>query len=174
MPSLGRELGSFLSSGVLMLQSLDSPELSAIVHDLLSTVEELCDQNEFHGSQERYFELVERCADQRPVRPLLSSPRWGRGLGQVVGRGALWVCKQIRACSPVCLTHTLAYFTRRSPPPALLVSLVLVQLVSWHVGPRKDIFRSWSDLEEEEGYLISNLLKKQLLCLWTHSQACES
>lgn len=91
MPSLGRELGSFLSSGVLMLQSLDSPELSAIVHDLLSTVEELCDQNEFHGSQERYFELVERCADQRPVRPLLSSPRWGQGLGQVVGRGALWV-----------------------------------------------------------------------------------
>ncbi|XP_057384781.1 tuberin isoform X7 [Balaenoptera acutorostrata] len=48
------------------LQSLDSPELRAIVHDLLTTVEELCDQNEFHGSQERYFELVERCADQRP------------------------------------------------------------------------------------------------------------
>ncbi|GAB5583199.1 tuberin isoform X5 [Prionailurus iriomotensis] len=48
------------------LQSLDSPELRAIVHDLLTTVEELCDQNEFHGSHERYFELVERCADQRP------------------------------------------------------------------------------------------------------------
>ncbi|XP_065780126.1 tuberin isoform X2 [Muntiacus reevesi] len=54
------------------LQSLDSPELSAIVHDLLSTVEELCDQNEFHGSQERYFELVERCADQRPESSLLN------------------------------------------------------------------------------------------------------
>lgn len=52
-----------------MLQSLESPELRAIVHDLLTTVEELCDQNEFHGSQERYFELIERCADQRPVRP---------------------------------------------------------------------------------------------------------
>ncbi|XP_068824790.1 tuberin isoform X2 [Capricornis sumatraensis] len=54
------------------LQSLDSPELSAIVHDLLSTVEELCDQNEFHGLQERYFELVERCADQRPESSVLN------------------------------------------------------------------------------------------------------
>ncbi|KAM5227476.1 tuberin isoform 6-T6 [Ctenodactylus gundi] len=54
------------------LQSLDSPELRAIVHDLLTTVEELCDQNEFHGSQERYFELVESCADQRPESSLLN------------------------------------------------------------------------------------------------------
>nr|XP_021554027.1 tuberin isoform X2 [Neomonachus schauinslandi] len=54
------------------LQNLDSPELRAIVHDLLTTVEELCDQNEFHGSQERYFELVERCADQRPESSLLN------------------------------------------------------------------------------------------------------
>uniref|UniRef100_A0A8C3X4F7 Tuberin n=1 Tax=Catagonus wagneri TaxID=51154 RepID=A0A8C3X4F7_9CETA len=54
------------------LQSLDSLELAAIVHDLLTTVEELCDQNEFHGSQERYFELVERCADQRPESSLLN------------------------------------------------------------------------------------------------------
>uniref|UniRef100_A0A452SGI9 TSC complex subunit 2 n=1 Tax=Ursus americanus TaxID=9643 RepID=A0A452SGI9_URSAM len=52
--------------------TLDSPELRAIVHDLLTTVEELCDQNEFHGSQERYFELVERCADQRPESSLLN------------------------------------------------------------------------------------------------------
>lgn len=56
---------------ILAFQSLDSPELTAIVHDLLTTVEELCDQNEFHGSQERYFELVERYADQRPVSPPL-------------------------------------------------------------------------------------------------------
>ncbi|XP_042636705.1 tuberin [Orycteropus afer afer] len=54
------------------LKSLESPELRAIVHDLLTTVEELCDQNEFHGSQERYFELVERCADQRPESSLLN------------------------------------------------------------------------------------------------------
>ncbi|KAM5130749.1 tuberin isoform 1-T1 [Callospermophilus lateralis] len=54
------------------LQSLESPELSTIVHDLLTTVEELCDQNEFHGSQERYFQLVESCADQRPESSLLN------------------------------------------------------------------------------------------------------
>ncbi|XP_069343173.1 tuberin isoform X1 [Eulemur rufifrons] len=54
------------------LQCLDSPELRTIVHDLLTTVEELCDQNEFHGSRERYFELVESCADQRPESSLLN------------------------------------------------------------------------------------------------------
>ncbi|MEJ1287491.1 tuberous sclerosis 2 [Cricetulus griseus] len=54
------------------LQNLDSPELKTIVHDLLTTVEELCDQNEFHGSQERYYELVESYADQRPESSLLN------------------------------------------------------------------------------------------------------
>ncbi|XP_064151444.1 tuberin isoform X5 [Loxodonta africana] len=54
------------------LLTLESQELRAIVHDLLTTVEELCDQNEFHGSQERYFELIERCADQRPESSLLN------------------------------------------------------------------------------------------------------
>ncbi|KAM6299277.1 tuberin [Aegotheles albertisi] len=54
------------------LQSLDSQELKSIVHDLLTTVEELCDQNEFHGSEERFFELVERCADQRPESSVLN------------------------------------------------------------------------------------------------------
>ncbi|XP_051825456.1 tuberin isoform X3 [Antechinus flavipes] len=54
------------------LQSIESQELKTIVHDLLTTVEELCDQNEFHGSEERFFELVERCADQRPESSLLN------------------------------------------------------------------------------------------------------
>uniref|UniRef100_A0A8C3PQX3 Tuberin n=1 Tax=Calidris pygmaea TaxID=425635 RepID=A0A8C3PQX3_9CHAR len=54
------------------LQSLESQELKTIVHDLLTTVEELCDQNEFHGSEERFFELVERCADQRPESSVLN------------------------------------------------------------------------------------------------------
>lgn len=55
-------------NGFVSLQVLESQELKSIVHDLLTTVEELCDQNDFHGSEERFFELVERCADQRPVR----------------------------------------------------------------------------------------------------------
>ncbi|NWU96858.1 TSC2 protein, partial [Upupa epops] len=54
------------------LQCLESQELKSIVHDLLTTVEELCDQNEFHGSEERFFELVERCADQRPESSVLN------------------------------------------------------------------------------------------------------
>uniref|UniRef100_A0A670XVE5 Tuberin n=1 Tax=Pseudonaja textilis TaxID=8673 RepID=A0A670XVE5_PSETE len=57
---------------VEQLQSLESQELNSIVHDLLTTVEELCDQNDFHGSKERYFELVERCADQRPESSVLN------------------------------------------------------------------------------------------------------
>ncbi|XP_066496483.1 tuberin isoform X3 [Tiliqua scincoides] len=54
------------------LQTLESQELKSIVHDLLTTVEELCDQNDFHGSKERYFDLVERCADQRPDSSVLN------------------------------------------------------------------------------------------------------
>ncbi|XP_015271085.1 PREDICTED: tuberin [Gekko japonicus] len=54
------------------LQTLESQELKSIVHDLLTTVEELCDHNDFHGSKERYFELVERCADQRPESSVLN------------------------------------------------------------------------------------------------------
>ncbi|XP_072838442.2 tuberin isoform X1 [Pogona vitticeps] len=54
------------------LQTLDNPELKSIVHDLLTTVEELCDQNNFHGAKDRYFELVERCADQRPESSVLN------------------------------------------------------------------------------------------------------
>ncbi|KAL8174982.1 UNVERIFIED_CONTAM: Tuberous sclerosis 2-like protein, partial [Gekko kuhli] len=53
-------------------QTLESQELKSIVHDLLTTVEELCDHNDFHGSKERYFELVERCADQRPESSVLN------------------------------------------------------------------------------------------------------
>ncbi|XP_029433255.1 tuberin isoform X4 [Rhinatrema bivittatum] len=48
------------------LQILKSQELKSIVHDLLNTVEELYELKEFHGCKERYFELIERCAEQRP------------------------------------------------------------------------------------------------------------
>ncbi|XP_042293954.1 LOW QUALITY PROTEIN: tuberin [Sceloporus undulatus] len=54
------------------LQTLESQELKSIVHDLLTTVEELCDQNDFHGSKERYFELVEKCANERPESSVLN------------------------------------------------------------------------------------------------------
>ncbi|XP_061456023.1 tuberin isoform X2 [Rhineura floridana] len=54
------------------LQTLETQELKSIIHDLLTSVEELCDQNDFHGSKERYFELVERCANQRPESSVLN------------------------------------------------------------------------------------------------------
>ncbi|XP_069503431.1 tuberin isoform X2 [Ambystoma mexicanum] len=51
---------------LLQIQVLSSQELRYIVHDLLSAVEELCEQKDFHGSKDRYFDLIEKCADQRP------------------------------------------------------------------------------------------------------------
>lgn len=46
---------------------MGSPDLKVIVYELLSTVEELYEQNDFHGSSPRFFSLVEKCADKRPV-----------------------------------------------------------------------------------------------------------
>ncbi|MEQ2181424.1 hypothetical protein GOODEAATRI_011438, partial [Goodea atripinnis] len=40
--------------------------LKAIVYELLTTVEELYEQNGYHGSTEKFFSLVEKCADKRP------------------------------------------------------------------------------------------------------------
>ncbi|XP_069065851.1 tuberin isoform X3 [Pleurodeles waltl] len=55
-----------MESLLQQIQVLSSQELKYIVHDLLSAVEELCEQKDFHGSTDRYFELLEKCADQRP------------------------------------------------------------------------------------------------------------
>ncbi|XP_066516899.1 tuberin isoform X2 [Hoplias malabaricus] len=54
------------------IQTIGSPELKAIVFELLSTVEELYEQNDFHGSSERFFGLVEKCADKRPDASVLT------------------------------------------------------------------------------------------------------
>lgn len=54
------------------LQTMGSPDLKVIVYELLSTVEELYEQNDFHGSSQRFFSLVEKCADKRPVSLSLS------------------------------------------------------------------------------------------------------
>ncbi|KAF4075380.1 hypothetical protein AMELA_G00234040 [Ameiurus melas] len=51
---------------LLQIQSVGSPELKAIVFELLSTVEELYEQNDYHGSTEHFFSLVEKCAEKRP------------------------------------------------------------------------------------------------------------
>lgn len=56
----------------LSLQTIGSAELKAIVYELLTTVEELYEQNGYHGSTEKFFSLVEKCADKRPVSVLLS------------------------------------------------------------------------------------------------------
>uniref|UniRef100_A0A3Q2DLK3 Tuberin n=1 Tax=Cyprinodon variegatus TaxID=28743 RepID=A0A3Q2DLK3_CYPVA len=49
------------------IQTIGSPELKTIVYELLTTVEELYEQNGYHGSTEKFFVLVEKCADKRPV-----------------------------------------------------------------------------------------------------------
>ncbi|TRY86200.1 hypothetical protein DNTS_030238 [Danionella cerebrum] len=54
------------------IQTMGSPNLKGIVYELLSTIEELYEQNEFHGSCARFFALVEECADKRPDASVLT------------------------------------------------------------------------------------------------------
>ncbi|XP_075035425.1 tuberin isoform X2 [Mixophyes fleayi] len=54
------------------LQVLRSQELKAAVHNLLTAAEELYDQSEFHGDEERFFELVEKNSDERPVSSVVN------------------------------------------------------------------------------------------------------
>ncbi|KAM9769671.1 tuberin isoform 2-T2 [Menidia menidia] len=54
------------------IQTIGSAELKAIVYELLTTVEELYEQNGYHGSTEKFFSLVEKCADKRPEASVLT------------------------------------------------------------------------------------------------------
>ncbi|XP_015251846.1 PREDICTED: tuberin isoform X1 [Cyprinodon variegatus] len=54
------------------IQTIGSPELKTIVYELLTTVEELYEQNGYHGSTEKFFVLVEKCADKRPDASVLT------------------------------------------------------------------------------------------------------
>ncbi|KAJ8383689.1 hypothetical protein AAFF_G00215310 [Aldrovandia affinis] len=54
------------------IQTIGSHELKTIVHELLTTVEELYEQNGYHGSSERFFSLIEKCSDKRPESSVLT------------------------------------------------------------------------------------------------------
>ncbi|XP_056391557.1 tuberin isoform X4 [Hyla sarda] len=54
------------------LQVLRSSELKAAVHNLLTAIEELHDQNDFHGDEERFFDLVEKNSDERPAASVVN------------------------------------------------------------------------------------------------------
>uniref|UniRef100_A0A8C1N4H5 Tuberin n=1 Tax=Cyprinus carpio TaxID=7962 RepID=A0A8C1N4H5_CYPCA len=54
------------------IQTMGSSDLKVIVYELLSTVEELYEQSDFHGSSQRFFSLVEKCADKRPDASVLT------------------------------------------------------------------------------------------------------
>ncbi|XP_018417160.1 PREDICTED: tuberin isoform X2 [Nanorana parkeri] len=54
------------------LQVLRSQELKTAVHNLLTAVEELYDQSDFHGDDERFFELVERHSDDQPAASVVN------------------------------------------------------------------------------------------------------
>uniref|UniRef100_UPI0037E73CFD tuberin isoform X2 n=1 Tax=Semicossyphus pulcher TaxID=241346 RepID=UPI0037E73CFD len=54
------------------IQTIGSAELKAIVYELLTTAEELYEQNGYHGSTEKFFSLVEKCADKRPDASVLT------------------------------------------------------------------------------------------------------
>ncbi|XP_072916308.1 tuberin isoform X3 [Hemitrygon akajei] len=54
------------------IETLGSNELSVIVHELLTTVEELYEQKDYHGPQERLFALIEKCSNKRPEMSVLT------------------------------------------------------------------------------------------------------
>ncbi|KAM3917112.1 tuberin isoform 2-T2 [Leptodactylus fuscus] len=54
------------------LKVLRSQELKTAVHNLLTAIEELHDQNDFHGDEERFFALVERNSDERPATSVVN------------------------------------------------------------------------------------------------------
>ncbi|XP_068606773.1 tuberin isoform X2 [Brachionichthys hirsutus] len=54
------------------IQTIGSAELKAIVYELLTSVEELYEQNGYHGSTEKFFSLVEKCADKRADASVLT------------------------------------------------------------------------------------------------------
>ncbi|KAM8878322.1 tuberin isoform 2-T2 [Spinachia spinachia] len=54
------------------IQMIGSAELKSIVYELLTNVEELYEQNGYHGSTEKFFSLVEKCADKRPDASVLT------------------------------------------------------------------------------------------------------
>ncbi|XP_030585027.1 tuberin isoform X5 [Archocentrus centrarchus] len=61
-----------LLRAIIQGQTIGSAELKAIVYELLTTVEELYEQNGYHGSTEKFFSLVEKCADKRPDASVLT------------------------------------------------------------------------------------------------------
>uniref|UniRef100_A0A673G8A5 Tuberin n=1 Tax=Sinocyclocheilus rhinocerous TaxID=307959 RepID=A0A673G8A5_9TELE len=63
---------SIIEKLLQQIQTMGSPDLKVIVYELLSTVEELYEQNDFHGSSQRFFSLVEKCADKRPDASVLT------------------------------------------------------------------------------------------------------
>nr|XP_040041691.1 tuberin isoform X1 [Gasterosteus aculeatus aculeatus]XP_040041692.1 tuberin isoform X1 [Gasterosteus aculeatus aculeatus] len=54
------------------IQTIGSAELKSIVYELLTNVEELYEQNGYHGSTDKFFSLVEKCADKRPDASVLT------------------------------------------------------------------------------------------------------
>ncbi|KAM8842478.1 tuberin isoform 1-T2 [Synchiropus picturatus] len=54
------------------INTIGGAELKKIVYELLTTVEELYEQNGYHGSTEKFFALVEKCADKRPDASVLT------------------------------------------------------------------------------------------------------
>uniref|UniRef100_A0A672NNX2 TSC complex subunit 2 n=1 Tax=Sinocyclocheilus grahami TaxID=75366 RepID=A0A672NNX2_SINGR len=63
---------SIIEKLLQQIQMMGSPDLKVIVYELLSTVEELYEQNDFHGSSQKFFSLVEKCADKRPDASVLT------------------------------------------------------------------------------------------------------
>lgn len=59
---------------IFALQSNTSshPELTKVVHELLTSLESLFEKGQFYGSADRLFAIMESCVSKRPVCLMIS------------------------------------------------------------------------------------------------------
>ena len=54
----------------LIIENSNQPatkQVSASLHETIASIETLLENNCYNGNTERFYELVERCSDTRPV-----------------------------------------------------------------------------------------------------------
>ncbi|KAG8015185.1 Tuberin [Nibea albiflora] len=110
------------------IQTIGSAELKAIVYELLTTVEELYEQNGYHGSTEKFFSLVEKCADKRPsIQP--AKDGWIQSLHRLMEK---FFRNETRSVIRIKVLHILSFVlsTNRQLYEDELIEMVVIPQLS--------------------------------------------
>ncbi|XP_029298430.1 tuberin isoform X1 [Cottoperca gobio] len=124
------------------IQTIGSAELKSIVYELLTTVEELYEQNGYHGSTEKFFSLVEKCADKRPDASVLTlisyraqsiqpaKDGWIQSLHRLMEK---FFRNETRSVIRIKVLHILSFVlsTNRQLYEDELIEMVVIPQLSW-------------------------------------------